>query len=178
MTPDLFLHRARLALIVIISVLAQNVIFPELRLWGATPSFAAVAVLAEGYREGPETGALFGFVVGLSLDLFLPTPLGLSALTLAIAGYLIGVIRTGVLRPSAFLPPLLGGFGTLLVGLLFAAIGILAGQDQFLAWRTLQIVAVSAVYSAALSPIVFPLIGWASTHEQGPEAGWATPTIQ
>ncbi len=168
------LHRIRLGLIVFLAVLCQTVIFPKLRILGATPSLAVVAVLAEGYREGPEAGATFGFLMGLAIDLFLPTPFGLSALTFAIAGYAIGVLQTGMLRASVFLAPLLGGLGSLLVGLLFVSIVLLIGQDQFLAVRTLQVLLVSSLYSAALAPVLFPLIGWAAAHENDvAEPGWS-----
>src|SRR3954467_11929411 len=64
-----------------------------------------VAVLA-GLVAGPEKGAVTGFVAGLLADLTLPTPFGLSALVLSLVGFGVGMLQTGILRTSWWIPPL------------------------------------------------------------------------
>ena len=83
----------RLALVVITAVVLQTTLFTHLRIDGVAPDVGLVCVLAVAYEDGPDTGAWFGFVMGLSIDLFLTTPLGLSALAYALTGYAVGCSR-------------------------------------------------------------------------------------
>ena len=80
-------------------------------------------MLAVAYEDGADTGAIFGFVMGLAIDLFLTTPLGLSALSFAITGYAVGVFQAGMVRTTPWLAPILGGVGGLFGGLVFLTVG-------------------------------------------------------
>jgi rod shape-determining protein MreD len=117
-----------------------------------------VCVLAVAYEDGPESGALFGFATGLVLDLFLITPIGLSALSFALTGYAVGVFQAGIVRSSPWLAPVLGGLGGLFGGLVFITVGGLVGQDQLLSTHSIQVVVISALYDALLAPLVFPVV--------------------
>ena len=70
-------------LLVVSLVVIQTALFPSLRVWGAVPDLLLVATVAVAYERGAETGAVFGFVAGVAIDLFLSSPLGVSALTFA-----------------------------------------------------------------------------------------------
>ena len=61
--------------------------------------------------------------MGLAIDLFLTTPLGLSALSFAITGYAVGVFQAGMVRTTPWLAPLLGGIGGFFGGLVFITVG-------------------------------------------------------
>ena len=98
----------RLALVVITAVVLQTTLFTHLRIDGVVPDVGLVCVLAVAYEDGPDTGAWFGFVMGLSIDLFLTTPLGLSALSFALTGYAVGVFQAGMVRTTPRLAPILG----------------------------------------------------------------------
>lgn len=150
---------ARLVLLVAATVVLQVAVFPHLRLLGAVPDLGLVLTAAVAYREGPETGALVGFASGLGYDLFLETPVGLSALSYALVGYGIGVMQSGLLRSPAWVAPVLGGLAGLVGGLLFASIGVISGTDHLLGWRTLATIARAATFDALLAPLVFALVG-------------------
>lgn len=154
-------RQLRLVLLLVVTVLLQVAVFPRLEILDAAPAVALVATAAIGYRSGPESGLLFGFAAGLLVDLFLETPLGLSALAYSITGYIVGLVESGLIRASIWITPLIGGMAGLLGGLIFVTVGILAGQDQLMTARTLTIVFVSALYDAVLSPVVFPFATWA-----------------
>ncbi|MEX2100416.1 MAG: rod shape-determining protein MreD [Acidimicrobiia bacterium] len=148
----------RLALVVISAVVLQTTLFTHLRIDGVAPDIGLVAVLAVAYEEGPESGAWFGFVMGLAIDLFLTTPLGLSALSFALTGYSVGVFQAGMVRTTPRLAPLLGFFGGLFGGLVFITVGALVGQNGFLSFESLKIVVIAALYDALIAPIVFPIV--------------------
>jgi len=152
------IRNLRLALVVISAVVLQTTLFTHLRIDGVAPDIGLVAVLAVAYEDGPETGAWFGFIMGLAVDLFLTTPLGLSALAFALTGYAVGVFQAGMVRTTPRLAPLLGFFGGLFGGLVFITVGALVGQDGFLSFDSLKIVLIAAAYDALIAPIVFPLV--------------------
>lgn len=151
-------RRIRLAFVVVIGVVLQTTLFTHLRIDGVVPDVGLVAVLAVAYSDGAESGAWFGFVAGLSIDVFLTTPLGLSALSYAITGYAVGVFQTGVVRTPHAIAPLLGGIGGFFGGITFLAIGAAVGQEGFLSVAGLKTVLVAALYDGAIAPVVFPLV--------------------
>ncbi|MGZ4691373.1 MAG: rod shape-determining protein MreD [Acidimicrobiia bacterium] len=151
----------RLTLLLIAIVLVQTTILPYLRVAGVVADLGLVATVAVAYREGPETGAIFGFAAGLSMDLFLQTPLGLSALAYALTGYFIGILQGALLRSAWWVAPVLGGLGGILGGLLFIGIGALVGQEQLFALRSLRVVLLAGVYDALVAPVMFPIVNFA-----------------
>ncbi len=152
----------RLLLLLIAIVLLQTTVLPYARVFDVVPDLGLVATVAIAYREGPELGATFGFAAGLAMDLFLQTPLGLTALSFALTGYFIGVLQGALLRSAWWVTPLLGGLGGILGGLLYIGIGALVGQEQLFAWRSLRVVMLSGLYDAIVAPIVFPIAGFAA----------------
>jgi rod shape-determining protein MreD len=148
----------RVLLLVVVIVILQVTVFPHLRLFGVVPDLGLLVAIAVGYQEGPEAGALVGFVAGLGYDLFLETPLGLSALAYALVGYGVGVIESSLLRSPRWLPSLLGFLGGLLGGLLIITIGVLVGLDGVKGAHGVETVLLAALYDALLAPFVFFLV--------------------
>ena len=88
--------RLRLALLILAVVVLQTTVFSAgLRVSGVMPDLGLVLTVAVAFYLGPDRGAVFGFVAGLAVDLFLSTPLGLSALSFAVVGYAVGVVQGG-----------------------------------------------------------------------------------
>jgi rod shape-determining protein MreD len=158
----MLIRRVRLVLVVITLVVLQTTVFTHLRVFGAVPDLCLVATVAIGYEEGPQTGALFGFLSGLVLDLFLASPAGLSALANACTGYGVGVFQGGLVRESRLLPVILGGIGGLVGGTIFVVVGGIAGQSGYLTLTSVRIVLVAAIYDAVVAPLVFPFVRWAN----------------
>jgi len=161
------IRRVRLGFVVLVAVLLQTTVFTHLRIEGVAPEVGLVCVLAVAYEDGADSGAIFGFVMGLSMDLFAPTPFGLIALTYAITGYAVGVFQAGIVRSSPFLAPILGGVGGLFGGLVFISVGALVGQSGFLSMASLKTVLIAALYDALIAPLVFPVVRWAAREPEG-----------
>jgi rod shape-determining protein MreD len=141
-------------------------LFTHLRIDDVAPQIGLVAVLAVAYEDGADSGAIFGFVMGIAIDLFLTTPLGLSALSFAVTGYAVGVFQAGVVRTTPWLAPILGGIGGFVGGLVFLTAGALVGQSGFLSFESLKIVVISAVLDAIIAPLVFPIVRRAARREE------------
>ncbi len=152
------MRTVRVLLLVVVIVIVQVTVFPHLRLFGVVPDLGLLVAIAVGYQEGPEAGALVGFVAGLGYDLFLETPLGLSALAYALVGYGVGIIESSLLRSPRWLPSLLGFLGGLVGGLLIITIGVLVGLDGVKGAHGVETVLFAALYDALLAPFVFFLV--------------------
>ncbi len=145
----------RMFVLIVLVVLVQVTLFPHLRIAGVAPDLGLVVALAVGYHDGPEAGAVAGFVAGFGFDLFLETPLGLNALAYALVGYGVGIIEGGLLRSPRWLPSVLGVAGGLAGGLILIAIGVLAGVENVKGTHGVQTIAIAALYDAVLAPLVF-----------------------
>ncbi len=152
------IRRIRLGFVVLVRVVLQTTLFTHLRIDDVAPEVGLVAVLAVAYEDGPDSGALFGFIMGLAIDLFLTTPFGLSALAYAVTGYAVGVFQAGVVRTTPWLAPILGGVGGLFGGLVFITAGAIVGQSGYLSLESLRIVLISATFDAMIAPLVFPIV--------------------
>jgi rod shape-determining protein MreD len=159
-------RRIKLAFVVLGCVVLQTTLFTHLRIDDVAPDVGLVAVLAVAYEDGPDSGAIFGFIMGLAIDLFLTTPIGLSAMSFAITGYAVGVFQSGMVRTTPWLPPILGGIGGLLGGLVFITVGAIVGQPGFLSFESLKVVLIAALYDALIAPLVFPVVRRAARRHQ------------
>jgi rod shape-determining protein MreD len=149
----------RVALLLAVTVVVQVALFPHLRLVGRVPDLGLIVAVAVAFDHGPEAGALVGFLAGLGFDLFLETPLGLTALAYALTAYSVGVLQGGVLRTPKWFTPVIGAAGGIAGGLLFVGVGLLAGVDSVHGNHAYVNVAVASVYDALLAPFVFVAIG-------------------
>jgi len=177
-----WLPRLRLALLILAVVVLQTTLFSAgLRVFGVMPDLGLVLTVAVAFYIGPERGAVFGFVSGLAVDLFLSTPLGLSALSFALVGYGVGFVESGLVHPSRWVAPIMGALGGIAGGVLFVGVGAIAGQDQLLALSSVRIILIASAYDALVAFAVFPIARWATRTLPGDvrglpehhESGWS-----
>ena len=166
----MLIRRIRLVLVVVTLVVLQTTVFTHLRVFDAVPDLLLVATIGMAYEQGPVPGALFGFAAGLTLDLFLSTPLGLSALAFALTGYGVGLFQSGLIRESRTIAPVLGGVGGLIGNVIFIIVGGIAGRGDLFAVHNIQVVIVASLYDALLAGAVFPFVRWAASADSG--RGW------
>ena len=152
------MRTVRLLLFIAVVVIVQVTVFPHLRIFGVVPDLGLLVAIAVGYREGSEWGAFAGFVAGLGYDLFLETPLGLCALSYALVGYATGTVRSGMLRSPRWIPPILGGIGGLIGGLVLLTIGVLVGIEGVKGTHGIVTICLAAAYDMVLAPLVFFLV--------------------
>jgi rod shape-determining protein MreD len=72
----------------------QSTVAERIAIGSVAPDFVVVCVILFGLQRGPTQGALFGFAVGLLVDLGNPSYLGLNALTKTLVGYIGGRLRS------------------------------------------------------------------------------------
>ena len=162
----------RVTALLVLTVVVQVVLFPHARLAGRVPDLGLVLAVAVAFDHGPEEGAIVGFVAGLGFDLFLSTPLGLTALAYALTAYAVGVLQGGMLRAPKWFTPVIGLLAGLAGGLLFVGIGLLAGVGGVHGNRAFATVVLAAIYDALLAPFMFLLVGALLREPRERLAGW------
>ena len=116
----------------------------------------AAALEGDGTRA-----AVAGFVTGLVLDLYLETPLGLSALVFAIVGYGVASFERGVIRADRWLQPAVAGAAS---GLGVVGLGIAAavfGQPEYFRLSLIGAVLLVAVTNTIIATPTMRLVRWA-----------------
>ncbi len=152
------LRWSAIALLVIIGLLMETTIFSSWRFFGASPTFGYVAVAAVAYYAGANTGVVFGFCAGLGSDIFYRTPLGVSALAMMACGLVVGVMQTGMMRPTPLAVPLLG-FGVTLAGnSLYVLISILVGYERLFSAHSAYVILLSSLISMIAAPFIFIIV--------------------
>jgi rod shape-determining protein MreD len=163
-----WLPRLRLALLILAVVVLQTTVFSAgLRVFGVMPDLGLVLTVAVAFSLGRERGAVFGFATGLAVDLFLSTPLGVSALSFALVGYGSGIVAGGLLQPSRWVAPTMGALGGLAGGVLFVAISAVAGREELLSLASARVILIASVYDALLAFAIFPIARWATEPRRG-----------
>jgi len=159
----LSLPRAKLPLLLLLFLLLQLTVLAHLRVFGVAPDVMLLLAVAGGVVGGPQLGALLGFAAGLTFDLFLETPLGLSALVFCLIGYAVGNIQGGVLRASWWIPVLTTLAATVAGELVYALVATVVGQPHLVTPHLLVIAGVVGVFNAVAAPVALRLVRWATT---------------
>lgn len=150
-----------------LSVLALHLaLIPVLRVGGVAPDVMLLLAVAGGLVGGPVRGAVLGFTAGIAVDVFLRTPMGLSALVFTLVGYAVGIVSTGVLTPSWYLPILTASLASAAGVVLYAFVGAMLGQPM-VSRRLVTIVGVVAVGNAMLAFPVIRAVTWAMGADTG-----------
>jgi rod shape-determining protein MreD len=151
--------RLRMPLMFITALLLQTTVLSRLRLFGVMPDFMLLVAVAGGITAGPTRGAALGFVSGMLIDLFLPTPLGLSALVFTLVGYWVGIANTGVLRSAWYIPVLTAGAASVAGVVCYALAGSVLGE-RMINGHLITIAAVVGLSNAVLAPLAVKLVDW------------------
>ena len=147
-----------IAAILITALLLQSTIFAEVRLLGARPELMYLVVIVLAILEGPSEGAVVGFIGGMMQDFLLNQPKGITALTLTLLGYTVGLARQYVVSPSPLLPTMMVFAGTFGGVVFYETVAVLLNTLHPDAVFFLRMALFSALYTALLTPIVYPLL--------------------
>lgn len=147
-----------LIVIVVTALILQTTVFPNATLLGAKPELMYLLAIAFGALEGPSSGAVAGFAGGMAQDFLLNQPKGITALTLTLLGYAIGMLRQFIVSPSPVLPVFLVAGGTFAGVLFYGVVTFLLGQLDTSWLYQLRVAALSALYNALLTPLAFPIL--------------------
>jgi rod shape-determining protein MreD len=156
----------RTAVVVLVALVLQVTLFSRFSYEGARPDVMVLLAILAGYQLGPERGAIVGFAAGMSFDIVLSTPLGLSAFVYTIVGYTVGAATSGMVRTSKWAVPLVAAVGSAAAMVLYALVGAVLGEPTLSGPSLASIVVLVAVVNAALSPLASRAIAWVKTDDR------------
>ena len=143
---------------IVVALVLQATVFSQITLLKARPDLIYLLTILIALLEGPASGAQIGFAGGMAEDFLLTAPKGITALSLTLLGYSIGMLRQYIVSPSALVPVIMVGGGTA-VGLMFnGLVRFLLGQLDNGWGFQLQIALLAGAYNAMLTPFVFPIV--------------------
>jgi rod shape-determining protein MreD len=152
------------ALFLMAAVTVQTSVLTNVAVAGVTCDLALIVVIALALSRGPEWGAITGFAGGLLLDVVPPADhtAGRWALSLAIAGYVAGLIRretsTGPVGPLGVALTVV--LGTVISLFLYSATGSLL-HDPSVDWGEFGVrLGIAAGYDVVGAIVVIPLVMW------------------
>jgi rod shape-determining protein MreD len=147
-----------LAAIIITAVLLQSTVFSQLRLLGVRPELLYLVTILVALNEGPNEGAIVGFTAGLAQDMLLDQPKGITALTLTLLGYAVGMARQYIVSPSPLVPTIVVAIGTAIGVAFYEIVTFLLGQFEATITYAVKVALLTALYNAVLTPILSPLL--------------------
>ncbi len=162
--------RARLPILLLAALVVHESLFAAIRLGDVHPHLMLLTAVAAGIAGGSERGAVIGFVCGLLTDVFLRTPLGLSALTFTLVAFVVGLVQSSVIRSSWWIPPLTAFFASGAAMLLYGVLGAIVGRSDFVRPQILVVAAIVGAVNAVLAPPVVKAMSWAMG---GPQTSYA-----
>lgn len=152
--------RFRLVLMVALFVVVQETVAVKLRIAGVHPQLVLLVPIAAGMVTGPREGAIAGFLAGIAIDLLLPTPFGLTALVGCLTGVAVGRVTGSLTREVKWIPMLVALAASAGAVMLYAVLGAVLGQDQFLRVNLVVVALVVSLANAVLAPVALRLFRW------------------
>ena len=153
--------RFRLPLVLVTAMLLHTSVLSQVRIVGVMPDLMLLLAITAGLEGGPSIGAATGFASGMVADLFLPTPLGLSALVFSLSGYATGVTKTGLLQAAWWFPVAAAFVASSASVGLFALAGSMLGETHLLGRQLATIMLVVGITNGLLAIPVLRVVRWA-----------------
>ncbi len=149
---------ARLAALALIGGVLQLSAVAQVTIFGVPADLTPLLVVAVGLLGGSVAGALFGFAMGLFMDMALMQTLGITSLVLTGVGYGAGRLRE-LRDPSHGLVPLVvGAVGTAVAAVGFSLMQFLIGVDAPVSLLLLRQIALVIMLNTVLALPVFALV--------------------
>lgn len=148
----------RLALLGFLTVVVQIAAISQVTVFGVSADLSPLVVASVGLLAGSLPGAVFGFAVGLFVDVALVQTLGVTSLLFIAIGYWSGRLRE-LRDPAHGLAPLaVGAAATGLATVGFALMQFLLGVRAPLSWLLLREVVVTILIGALLALPIYALV--------------------
>jgi len=145
--------------VLMVVVIVQATVMPELEISGGIPDLVLLVVLAWTLMAGYERGLLWAFVGGILQDLISAAPMGTTSLALVFVTSLAALV-VGQISPRNLVYPALAAVGaTLVAHLVSLAVLTVAGRPLPLIATLLGITVPSMIYNAVVMIPLYRLLG-------------------
>ena len=140
--------------ILFIITIFQTVVIPHFAVLGATPDFFLIFTVFYSLNVDIKRGAIVNWVCGILKDTFSLGIFGISSFLLVLVGYIIGCVREFVFKEHPLTQVLITFLSAVFYGLCYLLFLLIFFEDVKLTGMVQKTV-LSALYSAAISPLLF-----------------------
>lgn len=148
-------YAGRFGLVLVLFLTVQTTWLAQLAPFGVPGDILLLFTIAMGLAGGRTRGAVAGFAAGLAMDLFVITPLGLTAFTYMIVGYVVGSVLQGMLRNAPWFPPIAAAVASVAGLSLYVIVGNLLGQQFRLPNLPVVMVVTATLNTVLIMPTLF-----------------------
>jgi rod shape-determining protein MreD len=148
----------RLAVALMLAVLLETALAPNVRVLGANPDFALIVVACIGLLRGAEIGAAFGFFAGTLVSFVLLEPVGINSFIFVIVGYLAGRYAETADLQSGLAPVITVFAASLLAQWMFTITQFLLARQVPFVFVTTRVVIPAVILDTLLAAPVYLLI--------------------
>jgi rod shape-determining protein MreD len=150
----------------------QSSIVSHFRIWGVFADLPLLVVVSWGLLRGPREGLVWGFIAGLTVDLFSGAPFGAATFGLMAVGFLSGLGQSTVFRSQVLLPLITVLLATIVYDMLFLLVVWISGYPVTWLDSLFRLILPSAVLNTALTPVIFVIMRWLNTRFGREEMEW------
>jgi rod shape-determining protein MreD len=147
--------------IAMILLALQTTLFAEMRPFGVVVQVVLAFAASAGAAGGPERGAITGFTVGLMYDLAVGSPLGSSAITMGIAGFVAGWCDLVRIDTTWWLAAAFVTVGAALGEAGVPVVRRFIGEEDAFVPEMIRIVPIVAISAGIASLLLVPVSRWA-----------------
>ncbi|MEM9200783.1 MAG: rod shape-determining protein MreD [Actinomycetota bacterium] len=155
----------RLGAVFVLALVIQLTVFVDVRIAGVAPELLALVAVIAGFFVGPDRGPLIAFAAGLLWDLYLPTPLGVSAITFAVVAFAVGSLNEGLFHDTRSQLITVAGVASAACVVGYALLGSIVGEGGLLDVEMLVVALIVGAINAVLAPLAAPVMAWALAAE-------------
>jgi len=148
----------RLAVLALLGTLVQYALMSHVDIAGGTPDLVPLMVMSVALIMGSMSGAVFGFALGLLVDVALLRTMGVTSLVLLAVGFWVGRARETQDLEGPLVPLVVGALATLATVLGFSVMQFLLGVDPPVGGALIRLVLATVVLNALLALPVHALV--------------------
>lgn len=155
---------AMLGVVLLVTMLVQMVVTPALSVAGWRADVVLLTVVAFSLADGPETGARYGFVAGLTTDLLSGGNhlVGISALIYLLIGDGVGRLRPYLSGTARAGEVAMGAIAGAVAYAVYSGLALLLDVRQLGATTLIQGLVATAAWTGLLAPLLCPPLAWLS----------------
>jgi rod shape-determining protein MreD len=148
----------RLAALGFVSFVLQLVVVSQISILGVAADLTPLVVASAGFLTGAVAGSVFGFGVGLFVDLAFVQTLGISSLLFTLIGYAAGRLRE-LRAPDAPLTPIALGAGATALALVgYGVIEFMLGVSTPVSFHLLSAICEATLLNSLIALPVYALV--------------------
>lgn len=155
----------RLAIVFVVALVVQLTVFVDVRILGVAPELLGLVAVVAAFFVGPERGPVIAFVAGLLWDVYLPTPLGVSAITFAAVAFVVATLNEGLFHDTRGQLVGVVALASTASVIGYALLGAIVGEGGLITSDLVVVAVLVGLLNAVLAPIAAPIMAWALAGE-------------